>query len=220
MSLKTLFEALKGGAGSGNWGHAGIPGHRGGSMARSFAMSRTSGRDWQERQQTKKGKTQVDTQAIKKFEDKFNAEQDVKDISSSLSDLKSRVRRIQAPRHLSQAAWDSEKSRLRSLLPEREAQLREAKQRAASLKDVTAPGFGEYQKQSTETRMAGQKWTHPHYGEVSFNYSGKFHTQNIAASGTVTWKSPNGGVYSKNWKGQTALDSAKKYMSETFGIDS
>lgn len=31
MSLNNLFRVLKGGAGSGNRGHAGIPGHRGGS---------------------------------------------------------------------------------------------------------------------------------------------------------------------------------------------
>lgn len=55
MSLKSLFLTLKGGAGSGNWGHAGIQGHRGGSLPRSSAMSRTTGRDYQERQQLKKG---------------------------------------------------------------------------------------------------------------------------------------------------------------------
>lgn len=31
MSLQELFENLKGGSGSGNFGHAGVPGHQGGS---------------------------------------------------------------------------------------------------------------------------------------------------------------------------------------------
>lgn len=39
-----------GGPGSGNWGHAGRPGHRGGSMPRSGAMSIRTGKDWEKRQ--------------------------------------------------------------------------------------------------------------------------------------------------------------------------
>jgi len=44
-------EALPlGGAGSGNWGHAGRPGKRGGSVPRKTAMSIRSGKDWKARQ--------------------------------------------------------------------------------------------------------------------------------------------------------------------------
>lgn len=43
MSLSYLFQVLKGGAGSGNLGHAGIPGHRGGSApSKSLAPSSLS----------------------------------------------------------------------------------------------------------------------------------------------------------------------------------
>lgn len=47
-------EVLLGGPGSGNWGHAGRPGLRGGSLPRSGAMS-IRGKDWRERQQQAKG---------------------------------------------------------------------------------------------------------------------------------------------------------------------
>jgi len=39
-----------GGPGSGNWGHAGRKGKRGGSLPRSRAMSRRTGKDWRKRQ--------------------------------------------------------------------------------------------------------------------------------------------------------------------------
>lgn len=54
MALVDL-EEIKGGPGSGNWGHAGRPGKRGGSMSRKVAMSRTTGRDWQKRQAAARG---------------------------------------------------------------------------------------------------------------------------------------------------------------------
>lgn len=56
---------IKGGAGSGNWGHAGRAGKRGGSVSRGVAMSRTSGRDWQSRQAAAKGKKQQNQQTSK-----------------------------------------------------------------------------------------------------------------------------------------------------------
>lgn len=46
-----------GGPGSGNWGHAGRPGVRGGSAPRSSAMSIKSGRDWQQRYEQVTGHT-------------------------------------------------------------------------------------------------------------------------------------------------------------------
>lgn len=42
MSLNSLFSTLKGGAGSGNIGHAGIPGHRGGSAPKNSLIGTTS----------------------------------------------------------------------------------------------------------------------------------------------------------------------------------
>jgi len=51
MVVATPEVVTKGGPGSGNWGHAGRPGQRGGSVPKSFAMSLATGRDWQERQQ-------------------------------------------------------------------------------------------------------------------------------------------------------------------------
>ena len=38
--------SIKGGPGSGNWGHRGRPGKRGGSSLRSVGLSPTSGKDW------------------------------------------------------------------------------------------------------------------------------------------------------------------------------
>lgn len=49
-SEPTEEPAAKGGPGSGNWGHAGRPGSRGGSMPRGVAMSVATGRDAAERQ--------------------------------------------------------------------------------------------------------------------------------------------------------------------------
>lgn len=48
-----LVRAEKGGPGSGNWGHAGRPGKRGGSMPRSVVTSIVSGPDWEARRQAK-----------------------------------------------------------------------------------------------------------------------------------------------------------------------
>ena len=48
-----IVIGLKGGPGSGNWGHAGRLGKLGGSVPKSSAMSIATGRDWQERQQVK-----------------------------------------------------------------------------------------------------------------------------------------------------------------------
>ena len=54
--LLAEMEEIKGGAGSGNWGHAGRPGQKGGSVSRSTAMSRTSGKDAPHRQLAASGK--------------------------------------------------------------------------------------------------------------------------------------------------------------------
>lgn len=59
MSLIELFSTLKGGPGSGNWGHAGRPGAKGGSALRSVAMSITTGPDYKVRQASVKGISQV-----------------------------------------------------------------------------------------------------------------------------------------------------------------
>ena len=56
ITLKELFDILKGGAGSGNWGHAGRPGERGGSAPHSMARSMVTGRDADRRQQAAKQK--------------------------------------------------------------------------------------------------------------------------------------------------------------------
>lgn len=56
MSYLTLITILKGGTGSGNWGHAGRPGKLGGSAPKSgigAAMSLRTGRDWEARRQAK-----------------------------------------------------------------------------------------------------------------------------------------------------------------------
>jgi len=47
---------IKGGPGSGNWGHRGRPGKRGGSSLRSVGLSPTSGKDWLQRYEKKTGK--------------------------------------------------------------------------------------------------------------------------------------------------------------------
>lgn len=38
MSLQVLFSRLKGGSGSGNWGHGGRPGKHGGSSTTSMSI--------------------------------------------------------------------------------------------------------------------------------------------------------------------------------------
>lgn len=68
MALIEL-EEIKGGAGSGNWGHAGRAGKRGGSVSRGVAMSRTSGRDAQHRQVSKK----YDSSSSSKFYNDLNS---------------------------------------------------------------------------------------------------------------------------------------------------
>lgn len=228
MSLQKLFESLKGGAGSGNWGHAGVPGKRGGSSPRSFAMSRTTGRDYQERQLAKKGKTPaMDAQAVKNFEDRFKSEEKVKDAQQNISYINSQLKKWNPPPHLKRLgdagkrAWEAEKDRMRASLPERQKELDSAKAEFAKLKNTKAPGFGEYTKIQTSsggTYGTSKSWEHPQYGKVGYSYSGKLYTQNVAASGSVTWTSPNGINYRKEWSGQTALDSIKNYMKDTFGI--
>lgn len=52
--LDLLFIVMKGGAGSGNWGHAGRKDIRGGSAKRATAMSLTTGRDAERRQKAAK----------------------------------------------------------------------------------------------------------------------------------------------------------------------
>jgi len=59
MTLNILFEILKGGPGSGNWGHSSRPGKRGGSAPRSAGLSPTTGPDWKARQAATKGIVQV-----------------------------------------------------------------------------------------------------------------------------------------------------------------
>jgi len=48
--------SIKGGPGSGNWGHRGIPGKVGGSSPRGAGMSPTSGKDWLQRYEKKTGR--------------------------------------------------------------------------------------------------------------------------------------------------------------------
>jgi len=48
--------SIKGGPGSGNWGHRGIPGKVGGSSPRGAGMSPTSGKDWLQRYEKRAGK--------------------------------------------------------------------------------------------------------------------------------------------------------------------
>jgi len=52
----TIFISIKGGPGSGNWGHRGIPGKVGGSSPRGAGMSPISGRDWLSRYEKRVGK--------------------------------------------------------------------------------------------------------------------------------------------------------------------
>lgn len=96
-NLSLFFQKLKGGPGSGNWGHAGIPGHRGGSAARSFAMSIRTGRDWQERQQAKKkpafelpvnkeSEIKAESYVIKRFGGRDNAEKALNEFKGLLKD--------------------------------------------------------------------------------------------------------------------------------------
>lgn len=62
----TRIIKLKGGAGSGNWGHGGRPGKLGGSAPKSFVMSIRSGRDAAQRQAAAKtGKTASDTEVLR-----------------------------------------------------------------------------------------------------------------------------------------------------------
>lgn len=65
MSYQNLISVLKGGPGSGNWGHSGRPGVRGGSAPKSgigAAMSLRTGRDAAQRQAeaSKKGKPSME----------------------------------------------------------------------------------------------------------------------------------------------------------------
>lgn len=50
MKRWQIIETILGSTRSGNWGHAGRPGKRGGSVPRSVAMSIRTGKDWKERQ--------------------------------------------------------------------------------------------------------------------------------------------------------------------------
>lgn len=56
MKLKISEPIVGGGVGSGNWGHAGIPGKRGGSQSRQSAMSVRSGADWLQRYEAATGR--------------------------------------------------------------------------------------------------------------------------------------------------------------------
>jgi len=56
LQVKVKEVGEKGGPGSGNWGHAGIPGSVGGSIPRDSGMSIASGSTWLERYEAAKGK--------------------------------------------------------------------------------------------------------------------------------------------------------------------
>ena len=77
MSKRALWywgwAITKGGPGSGNWGHAGRPGQRGGSVPKSFAMSLATGPTAEARQQEAAGKPKG--LAAPKFKSTKEAEQ-------------------------------------------------------------------------------------------------------------------------------------------------
>jgi len=81
-----LVLTEKGGPGSGNWGHAGVKGQRGGSAPKSgwgSAMSLATGKDWEQRQRQAKQQALMDQarsvmDAEKVTEDYFVAEVTVK----------------------------------------------------------------------------------------------------------------------------------------------
>lgn len=83
MNLYELFTILKGGAGSGNFGHAGRPGKRGGSVSHSIARSLTTGRDAARRQEAAKQKDffkgNIKTSSMKEIYD--NSSQKIKDLA-------------------------------------------------------------------------------------------------------------------------------------------
>ena len=56
MTPIIIIQAVKGGPGSGNWGHRGIPGKVGGSSPRGAGLSPTSGKDWLQRYEKRTGK--------------------------------------------------------------------------------------------------------------------------------------------------------------------
>jgi len=56
MTLISISIQSKGGPGSGNWGHRGIPGKVGGSSPRGAGLSPTSGKDWLQRYEKRAGK--------------------------------------------------------------------------------------------------------------------------------------------------------------------
>jgi len=67
MNLKTILDILKGGPGSGNFGHAGRPGKRGGSAPKTgwgAAMSLRTGPTADKRQQEVAKRSRNDTKKI------------------------------------------------------------------------------------------------------------------------------------------------------------
>ena len=73
----TIRKRVKGGPGSGNWGHSGRPGAVGGSAPRGQSMSVRSGQDWLERYQTRAGKTHPEAEKIATERQAQQARQDL-----------------------------------------------------------------------------------------------------------------------------------------------
>jgi hypothetical protein len=78
----TVRKRVKGGPGSGNWGHAGRPGAVGGSTPRSNSMSIRSGQDWLDRYQTAAGKTHP---VAEKIASERQAQQERQDLEKKLT---------------------------------------------------------------------------------------------------------------------------------------
>ena len=69
----------KGGPGSGNWGHRGIPGKVGGSSPRGVGLSPTSGKDWLERYEKRTGKKHPKAARLVKGQESYGLIKDMAD---------------------------------------------------------------------------------------------------------------------------------------------
>jgi hypothetical protein len=191
---------IKGGEGSGFHGHAGIPGHQGGSQAESS------------------GNTDLD-----RLSSYVSTVSHIRARKNDLSYANSAMKRYEkiyfkntrdaSAKHI----YESARDRYYKTKEEYDAANAEFKKKYKGV--VKAPGYGEWKPESKGSHIAGSSTSyshpeHPEWGTVEIYKFGGWSMQRVAANASVKWN----GIVVGEWSGSSARDRANALAHDMFGI--
>ena len=198
ISVKDWWESeQKGGPGSGNHGHAGIPGQVGGSLPGS----------------------------VKPLVEMMTLYEKEKELKEKRTWCKSLERRAHTAFIKDRSDRNREKeARARRETEEAEDRIKANKNDLKAHSKTKAPGFGEWQEDGEKSKAATTPWarvkiyTHTEFGEVERRITKGARRQGIPDTASVKFTFPGAKSLSKEWSGASAADQAQKFINKYWGV--